>query len=259
MISGIAFEAQCAEYDLRKAHFDFTVAAVADSVENRREVLDTKLERAELHLERLRERFRELVIPVSNEKADERAIDRAALDSLEGQIATYRHEFTIGAAAFARALNNLKDAPLRHFGAKVLATRSTLVLYYCSHMCGVDVRARVADPTFVRMAKLVASVTGDARILILIAEAVASLEQHDRAAQLLYEAANLRSMPIEDLQTYQPVGYAEALGAIPELVIALARVPDIAVRAADAARDRRRRLHDHAGVPEDVTLHLPCR
>ncbi|MFQ3456460.1 hypothetical protein PMN64_24565 [Bradyrhizobium sp. UFLA01-814] len=260
-VLGVAFEAQLTEYGLRTAHAEMEFARRTKGVipERLSEAFERMKAKADSKLSRLRDRLREARSPKTPQKRQERAIDRAALASLEGQLELYRKNYALAAPAFNKAFSFL-DLP-NDLGSKVLFVRSMINWYFANDQIKVDVTPSLAQDDFVKLVIYVSFVTGDSRLLINVAEAVAVNERNDLAADLLCDAAERLEIEAADLPQHHPVGHDAPLNRIPVLAAALDLAKQVEKRRREERERRNAAKRDLNGVPfgslpDDASLNL---
>ncbi|MCO5153999.1 MULTISPECIES: hypothetical protein [unclassified Shinella] len=269
-ISGIPFEAQLMEYNLRRLHAEKT--ACLKSGNEPSEALCENLRKTIADgwklLSRLRQRYNELRAAKTAEKILERKIDRAAMRSLEGQLYLYDGNYKDAASAFAKGLSHLGLADLAELGPRVLFTRMSINLWFSHEMLPAgdvekeDVSLSLTEPEFVRIVCDVVFVTGDTRLLINVSEAYAVNALSGPASELLCDTAEMLGIPAPELPQHQPVGYQTALGEIPAFAAALARAQAVEARRRDEREKKLAARCDVNGkplgsLPDDATVHLP--
>lgn len=254
-VSEIALRAQLFEFKLRTRHSQMEGRRPPDDV---REAI---AEGWEL-LSQLRQWLREMRTPATPEKRLERETDRAALASLEGQLYLYEGEYADAAAAFEVALSRLGLGKLTDLGPRVLFVRSVLNWYFAKDKLGIDVSQSVMQQAFVRIASDVAHITGDSRLLVIVAEAHGGNGEAVRGAELLCDAAEMLDIPPANLPQHHPVGYEKPLGTIPAFKAPLELVNHVEARRRDAREKKSASRCDVGGsplgsLPDDASLNLP--
>lgn len=269
-VSEIALQAQLVEYGLRRVHADKTTYIKKGETppEALCENLLEKIEQGHTVLARLRERYNEMRPARTAAKVLERRTDRAALRSLEGQLYLYEENYSDAAAAFSIGLSHFDLGKLADLGSRTLLVRMMINWWFAQEMAPAkevgeeSVSSRLTQKDFVVIACDVASITGDSRILINVAEAHAVNELDGAASERLCDATEILGIAAADLPRYQPVGYKTSLGEIPAFETALALVVQVeARRCAERAAKSTGRLDiggkPYGSLPDDATLYLP--
>jgi hypothetical protein len=262
-VSEIALQAQLTEYELRKHHAQMELGLRAGKTpsDEVREAFKEVIAKSERRLSKLRDRLRETRRPRTSEKRQERDIDRATLASLEGQLSLYRENYEDAATAFEAALSYLDLRKIRDLGSRVLFVRLKINWYFANDKKKVDVSRSLAQEDFVKLAVYISFITGDSRLSINVAEAVAVNELHDLASNLLCDAAELLKIKAADLPQHHPVGYDAPLHTISPLKKALERAKEVEKRRYELSERRKAEKCDINGVPfgslpDDVSLNL---
>ncbi|WP_404289681.1 hypothetical protein ACD578_25710 [Microvirga sp. RSM25] len=270
----IALQAQLMECDLRKLHAQMTNdLAEGKTPEASREALQKRIAEGWNLLARLRRCYNRITWRAAEQRF-ERAIVRAAIASLEGQLNLYCGRYEAAAAAFERSLSRLKEAfsekappaqdKMARLGARVLLVRSMINWYFANHKAEpkVDVSQTLTQEDFVRVVRDVAVIVGDSRLLINVGEAHAEHDMDDLAAELLCDAAEILDIKAADLPQHHPVGYETSLGMIPVLATALNLANQVEARRRDALEKKLAARCDVGGfplgsLPDDASLNLP--
>ncbi|MBW5437238.1 hypothetical protein FXB41_21525 [Bradyrhizobium canariense] len=252
-VLGVALDAQLTEYELRTAHaeMDFARRTKEELPERLSDTLERIKEKADSRLSRLRDRLREARSPMTPPKRQERAIDRAALASLEGQLELYRKNYKLASAAFKQAFSFLGSP--NDLGSKVLFVRSMINWYFANHQMKVNVTNSLAQDDFVKLVIYVSFVTGDSRVAVN--------ERHDLAANLLCDAAERLDIKASDLPEHHPVGHEVPLSRIPALETSLNLAKQVENQRREERETRSSAKRDLNGVPfgslpDDVSLNL---
>lgn len=238
-VSGIAYAAQMQEHLLRRAHCSFASLIAAgemgcEQIPDAMKKIIGDADRRHTQLWTHYNRFRPARTP--DETYDD-TVDKVALDSLEGHIATYTRDYKHGFDCFDRALSYFgSDLPVE-FGPQLLLVRATANLFFTADKNGIDVCRRVAGRDSVRLAQTVVKVTRDIRPLLNLAEALVKLGKMDEAAELLCDALEIMKINPAALGDYHPIGFEKKLSAIAELEPALSLVPDVAERRKALAKE----------------------
>ncbi|WP_020046831.1 hypothetical protein [Rhizobium leguminosarum] len=269
-VSEIALQAQLIECGLRRIHAEKETYINSGNKppETLCETLLEKIEQGHRVLARLRERYNEMRPARTAAKALERRTDRAAIRSLEGQLYLYEENYSDAAAAFSIGLSHFDLGKLADLGSKTLLVRMMINWWFAQEMAPAkevgndNVSSKLTQKDFVVIACDVASITGDSRILINVAEAHAVHQLDAAASERLCDATEILGIAAADLPKYQPVGYKTSLEDILAFETALSLVVQVeARRCAEKAAKSTGRLDidgkPYGSLPDDATLYLP--
>jgi hypothetical protein len=221
--SGIALLAQERERLLREAFARLTGEDVS---------FEEALESARDDLEWGRRRMAQAQPPVDEDSRDERALDLAALASLDGQIELYSHKYGRALHEFLDAMSILplarRSAPLS--GARVLLVRAGVNALFAAwkideaakRAVGQDAIApdwamhrvlkKITDPSFAAMARRVTEFLGDPRIAANMLDALAWEHKYRQAEDMLRLGLQLEGISIAAARDWKPSGWDDRIG-----------------------------------------------